>query len=73
KQATYRKAKSMEEIKMNEKLLKQILFELKKTNELLQVIASNSEQKKSNMSSYRPVTVEEKFDNWELYEEEYKN
>ncbi|EJX88451.1 hypothetical protein HMPREF1366_02957 [Enterococcus faecium ERV26] len=63
----------MEEIKMNEKLLKQILFELKKTNELLQVIASNSEQKKSNMSSYRPVTVEEKFDNWELYEEEYKN
>lgn len=30
---------------MNEKLLKQILFELKKTNELLQVIASNSEQK----------------------------
>ena len=63
----------MEEIKMNEKLLKQILFELKKTNELLQVIASNSEQKKSNMSSYRPVPVEEKFDNWELYEEEYKN
>ncbi|HHA4376921.1 TPA: hypothetical protein ACOBUB_000132 [Enterococcus faecium] len=58
---------------MNEKLLKQILFELKKTNELLQVITSNSEQKKSNMSSYRPVTVEEKFDNWELYEEEYKN
>ena len=58
---------------MNEKLLEQILFEQKKTNELLQVIASNSEQKKSNMSSYRPVTVEEKFDNWELYEEEYKN
>lgn len=30
---------------MNEKMLKQILFELKKTNDLLQVIASNSEQK----------------------------
>lgn len=63
----------MEAKKMNEKLLEQILFEQKKTNELLQVIASNSEQNQSNISSYRPVTVEEKFDNWELYEDEYKN
>lgn len=33
---------------MNEKLLKQILFEQKKTNELLQVIATNKEQKIMN-------------------------
>ena len=60
---------------MIEESLKQILDEQKKTNKLLQVIASNSEQKVNLSKSYRsnrPVTVEEKFANWDEWKDEYE-
>lgn len=60
---------------MTESLLQQILAEQKKTNELLQVIVSNSEQKvklAENSKSNRPITVEEKFNNWDEWKGEYE-
>lgn len=60
---------------MTESLLQQILAEQKKTNELLQVIVSNSEQKvklAENSKSNRPITVEEKFNNWDEWKDEYE-
>lgn len=60
---------------MFESLFKQILAEQKKTNELLQVIVSNSEQKvklAENSKSNRPITVEEKFNNWDEWKDEYE-
>lgn len=60
---------------MFESLFQQILAEQKKTNELLQVIVSNSEQKvklAENSKSNRPITVEEKFNNWDEWKEDYE-
>ncbi|GMC10389.1 hypothetical protein K5E_25280 [Enterococcus thailandicus] len=60
---------------MFESLFQQILAEQKKTNELLQVIVSNSEQKvklAENSKSNRPITVEEKFNNWDEWKDEYE-
>ncbi|WP_369118194.1 hypothetical protein [Enterococcus thailandicus] len=60
---------------MTESLLQQILAEQKKTNELLQVIVSNPEQKvklAEDSKRIRPITVEEKFNNWDEWKDEYE-